>query len=564
MTTRLTLTSLLATILVTTAGCKPKASRPGSPATADVSSSEAVARDPSTPASASSPRRAGEPATTTTTTTEAFLTIARAITELDTARASALLREVPEAERVGKLLRARLALSMGDCEGALAASSSFGRASGPLSEFERVAEGCARAMAGASVIQDDSQGIWVRLQNPRDKVLVPILAGVATKVRASLKAHLGVTMPLPLRFEVVSDLMSLSYLTGLSLQAAETTGTIAIARFGRVILVSPRATVEGFPWQDTVAHELTHLAVTRLSRDEAPLWLQEGIAKREETRWRPAAPADDPRAAHLATRRALAEGRFIAIDDLGPSIAMLPTPRDAATAYAEVQDFLDYVTAQTGDAVVALLLQELRTFGQRRVDDALRSASGYDFKGWLARWKHALSSEPPVAPDGHVKEAEGAPTNQASLHTQAGLFRTATLLGYRRHWSASASLLGQLTAMAQSGRPSDPEVRLRLSLAHERLNHGQLARDALGTEASLSRPDGAWLALLGRLESKLGNLEAAEAAFERSLAFAPTVERVACRGRTQAEDDSPGKSSILPRNEPWQSLCLDALGTDHP
>ena len=47
----------------------------------------------------------------------------------------------------------------------------------------------------------------------------------------------------------------------------------------------------GYPWLDTLAHEMTHLALSQGTRDRAPLWLQEGVAKREETRWRDPSPS---------------------------------------------------------------------------------------------------------------------------------------------------------------------------------------------------------------------------------------------------------------------------------
>ena len=68
-----------------------------------------------------------------------------------------------------------------------------------------------------------------------------------------------------------------------------------MARWGRVTLLSPRASRHGFPWQDTLAHELVHLALSRATRDFAPLWLQEGVAKRQEQRWRDPRPFDDPK-----------------------------------------------------------------------------------------------------------------------------------------------------------------------------------------------------------------------------------------------------------------------------
>ena len=62
--------------------------------------------------------------------------------------------------------------------------------------------------------------------------------------------------------------------TGLSITAARTTGPVAHAKWGRVVMISPRAAPKGYGFLDTLAHELSHLAQTRASKDLAPLWLQ--------------------------------------------------------------------------------------------------------------------------------------------------------------------------------------------------------------------------------------------------------------------------------------------------
>src|SRR6185503_2655837 len=68
------------------------------------------------------------------------------------------------------------------------------------------------------------------LQDEEDRVLVPLLSDVAVRARAAIERDLGVIMPRPLRIDLVRDLFSLSAVSGLPLKAAETTGTVAVAR----------------------------------------------------------------------------------------------------------------------------------------------------------------------------------------------------------------------------------------------------------------------------------------------------------------------------------------------
>ena len=117
----------------------------------------------------------------------------------------------------------------------------------------------------AVVREDVASGAWIRFQDAADVVLAPYLFKVVASTREVFQKDLGVTMPTPMRVELVRDQIGLAAMTGLPLEAARTTGTIGIAKWGRVIMVSPRATDHGYAFLDTLAHELTHLALTRHS-----------------------------------------------------------------------------------------------------------------------------------------------------------------------------------------------------------------------------------------------------------------------------------------------------------
>ncbi len=183
--------------------------------------------------------------------------------------------------------RARLAIYELDCDGAatiLARPELQKTESGE--ELADIARGCQRVTAALAIDRDEPRQIELRWQDEHDRALGPLLFDTIAKARETLTRELGVDWPLPTRVVIVRDLLSLSAMTGLPYKSAQTTGTVAVAKWGRVTLLSPRASPHGYAWRDTVTHELTHLAVTRASGDRAPLWLQEGVAKREEIRWR--------------------------------------------------------------------------------------------------------------------------------------------------------------------------------------------------------------------------------------------------------------------------------------
>src|SRR5579872_304971 len=210
--------------------------------------------------------------------------------------------------------------------------------------------------------------------------------------RAMLEKDLGVTWPRPTRVVVVRDLLSLAAMTGLPYASAKTTGTVAVAKWGRVTLLSPRAAKHSYAWRDTITHELTHLAVTRLTADRAPLWLQEGVAKREEVRWREPGPFDDRPSPDAVASRGIELKIDLALDKLGPSIAMLPSADQAMVAFAEVTSFIRYYATVAGQDALPRLFKELRS--GKDADKALLDASAADLHAWDGRWRRYLAERP--------------------------------------------------------------------------------------------------------------------------------------------------------------------------
>ncbi len=464
-----------------------------------------------------------------------------AVTEIDLERAARLARSSDETPAF-LFERARLLVYLGDCVGASTLLSNpaitEAREGAQLAE---IARGCARATAAGLVVEDKERGIWLRLQDDADHVFAPFVFRVAAQARDRIGAELGVDLPRPLRIDLVRDLFSLAAVTGLPLEAAETTGTLAVARFGRIIMLSPRATRSGFHWEDTLAHELTHLLVTRATRDRAPLWLQEGVAKREENRWREERPFDAKDWAEETAARALRRGRQIGIDKLGPSIAMLPTPEAASTAYAEVQSFVSYFVREQGDAALRLLFADLKGLGADDPSSALRSVSGYDLAQWNRRWQKSLLDSP-------FGQVVTTPTHGQALDARdlARRARLGDLLIDGGHGAEAALVL------APGSAGGSPGYRARVAKAELARRDPEQAAARLGVETEIDGLYGPWFGLRGRLFESSDRL-AANRAFELGLASDPLAEEVACEGRftVGAEPDDPK----LPASPDWKALC---------
>lgn len=469
--------------------------------------------------------------------------IADAITELDVERARALLKTSKAGGSGVDFQRARLAVYVGDCDSAEAILDSLA-AEPEASNLASLARTCSRATAGGTVVEDSEAGVWIRLQDSGDEALVPDLVKVAVAARETMKRDLGVSMPRPLRIDLVRDLFSLAAVSGLPLEAAETTGTVAVARWGRVTMLSPRAAGQGYPWQDTLAHEITHLALSRGSRDFAPLWLQEGIAKREETRWRARRPFDGQRNADQIARRALFEGKSVGIDQIGPSIAMLPSPEAAGISYAEVESFMDFWIQTNGSPAFSLLLADLKGLKSRDADEVMLGVTGYSLEFWILRWQQHLRS---LAADAPVAKVSDGNFRQS--------FRLGELMSGRNHFEAAEGYFAE----AADSAPTQSPIRHRWAAA-------QLARGddpakvskSLGELTELSGLHGGWLGLHGRLLALTQQMDLAEASFHLGAAIDPYSLDVACKGHL-TPDGRPDVAGLTSTDPHRDRLCAEAF-----
>ncbi|HEX3777367.1 MAG TPA: hypothetical protein VHV51_22995 [Polyangiaceae bacterium] len=482
--------------------------------------------------------------------------VANAITEIDTQRATELLEHTHVDSPSLSFERARLAVYLGDCDRAQAILSNptltDSRDGASLAEL---AKSCAGATAAGLVIEDKERGVWLRLQDDADRALAPFIFEVAAQARDTVAREIGIDLPRPLRIDLVRDLFSLSAVSGLPLKAAETTGTLAVARWGRVIMLSPRAPVQGYPWQDTLAHEITHLLVTRATRDFAPLWMQEGLAKRFEVRWRPVRPFDHPDWADTGARNAALDGRSVGIDKLGPSIAMLPTPEAAATAFAEVTSFMHFFIEQNGEPALRLLFNDLRGNGAEGADAALISVTGYNLSEWNARWQRFLRAPVKAAPD---NAATPAPATRVARDLGRRV-RLADLLNARGFGRQSAAELEPLEASV----PRLPQLRERIARGLYQAGDDDAAEHALGAVTEIDGLYGPWFALAGRGFKRHGQLPESENAFTLGLSTDPLSDEVACEGYPDIRAHAAAAAAAapeppLPTRPQWQKLCQAA------
>ena len=183
-----------------------------------------------------------------------------------------------------------------------------------------------------------------------DGVLVPYAREALEAAYRALHDDLGFEAELPIRIELYRSPSDLAAVSSLTVAEVARTGTIALCKWARLMVTSPRALATGYPWLDTINHELVHYAVSSLTHDRAPVWLQEGLAKFLERRWHEPAGGRIPPAMEHMLAKALRSGKLISFEAMHPSMAKLPSAEDATLAFAEVANAVRHLYAEKGTA----------------------------------------------------------------------------------------------------------------------------------------------------------------------------------------------------------------------
>ena len=226
----------------------------------------------------------------------------------------------------------------------------------------------------------------------KDEILAPYALETLESIRQALFEDLGFAPAEKVRVEVVNDARELSKVSTLTYKQIITTGTIAICKFNKLMITSPKAVLHGYDWRDTLAHEFVHLVVSQKSHNSVPIWLHEGLAKYLESRWRggPGLSISPSTLALLGDR--VKKDKLIPFERMHPSIALLPSPEDAATAFAEVFFAVDLLYRHHGAHSLKRLVNELG--GGKDDKKAIEAVTGKSFAAFEKSWLAHVRAQP--------------------------------------------------------------------------------------------------------------------------------------------------------------------------
>lgn len=385
-----------------------------------------------------------------------------------------------------------------------------------------------RARTGGFVGQR-SEHFEVFTHDGPDRMLAPFILETLERGLAALEMDLGIEMPdaiLPIRVEVYPSIDDFTDVSTLTAQEVKTSGTVALCKFHRLMIVSPRRLARGYRWRDTLNHELVHFVLSRGTNNQLPLWLHEGIAKFEERRWRSPRLGD----LHPIQQSILAEARdrdvYVPFEEMMPSLAKLDSGWKTSLAFAEVTLLVRQVVEEGG---LPRLQRVIRAFTEGR-DEGFEMLGVRDEHHLWDRFEERLRSVPldpvpgyrfiPPGVSEDPDEAEPEPIEKASARKYS---RIGDLLRDEGRWAAAVTEYNKARRLL--GHTPGP---LSLRLAQAWMVGGRYIEAGEELEELVRRdPDRAtahWLR--GKIALFRQDAESALEHYETAFAIAPFTDQV--------------------------------------
>ena len=233
----------------------------------------------------------------------------------------------------------------------------------------------------------------LRLHEERDGILAEYVLAALEKAYEVLGRDLGHRPSALVRIEIFPDHERFHAASSLSKRDIEVAGAVGICKFDKVMVLSPRVLLRGYRWLDALVHEYVHHVIVKLSADKAPIWIHEGVAKYEESRWR------SPTSLYLnpVNRTLLAEalqtGEFVTFEQMEPSLVRLETPHQVQLAYAEAASSVEFMLSRVGYPGLREIFLEMARTGARGAKGPIEQVLGLSFATFEGEWKQFLRAK---------------------------------------------------------------------------------------------------------------------------------------------------------------------------
>jgi tetratricopeptide (TPR) repeat protein len=237
-----------------------------------------------------------------------------------------------------------------------------------------------------------SEHFIVRYKPGKDAVLVQPALDTLERAHKALTRDLDVETDAPVLVEIYPSFEGFETNTNLSSEALENSGTIAVCKYRRLMINSPRILTRGYSYRDTLSHEFVHWLIYKKYGEGVPIWLHEGIAKYEESLWRSPKGGEMTPGQKSLLASALRLNELITFDRMHPSFAYLKTPRQGQLAFAEVTTVIGYLQKKGGWDVVFKLCEEMSKSPTSEYKNAIAKVTGKPFDAFWADWERYARS----------------------------------------------------------------------------------------------------------------------------------------------------------------------------
>ncbi len=225
----------------------------------------------------------------------------------------------------------------------------------------------------------------------QDEVLLPYAEEALEKARKAYEEIFGTSKHTdPVHVHFYPKIETLAAVSSLKVTEIQNSGTIALCKYNRLMVTSPRDLLYGYNWLDTLAHEYIHYVISKRNEDTVPIWIHEGLAKFFENRWR------EPHDNHLEASsqdllaKGLKDNALISFEAMSPSMAKLPTQEATGLAFAEVFTVMQYIKNKVGVTGIRVMLDEMKDGKSDR--EAVSTALGVPFSQFEKEWKKWLKT----------------------------------------------------------------------------------------------------------------------------------------------------------------------------
>lgn len=305
----------------------------------------------------------------------------------------------------GLFMRGKYLFHMGDYDEALVlldGALELAPGAGAITSLRSLVAETRDVVAGYETYTTADGLFEIRYDASRDAVLIPWAEETLEAAYYEIGYDVGYWPEPPVRVEIYPEARTLARVSSLTEEAIEGSGTIALCKYNKLMFTSPRATLRGYGWRTTLSHEYVHYVVGHHVHADIPIWMHEALAKYLEERWTGTRNLRmTPHREELLSER-IEANNLITFEQMHPSMAYLPTPEDASTAYAEVFTVMEYLVRRRGTSVIREMLGHIKDGSD--VIAAIELTVGEDFDDFERNWTSYMRGRPRVEIPGDFED----------------------------------------------------------------------------------------------------------------------------------------------------------------